>query len=306
MKLTFFQVDVFTDHVFGGNPLAVFPDADGLTSEQMQKLALEMNLSETTFVLAPTKEGVDYKVRIFTPRHELPFAGHPVIGTHWVLANIGRTKLREPVTTVTFELGVGVLPASLYMKDGHVERVVMTQGKPEFGAIIDDVEPLAHGLGTSKEAIIGSGCPVQVVSTGVPQLTVGMRSLADIAAMDLGRYDTATMNSLTSAFRLHLVTVFSREAVNPGVNVHVRCFSPMMGIPEDPAGGSANGALGAYLVRHGLVDTTLETVAIRSEQGLEMGRPSFLDIEVDHKDRVPHTVRVGGSVVPVIEGTITI
>ena len=107
----FLQVDVFTDAPFGGNPLAVFPDAAGLTGQQMQQLALELNLSETTFVLPPDMPGADFKVRIFTPKAELPFAGHPLVGTHWVLAHLGRVKLAEPITEVTFELGVGLRTA---------------------------------------------------------------------------------------------------------------------------------------------------------------------------------------------------
>lgn len=306
MKLKFHQVDVFTDRPFGGNPLAVFPDADGLTSDQMQKLALEMNLSETTFVMKSDLPDADYRVRIFTPRYELPFAGHPVIGTHWVLATLGRTKLTEPVTTATFELGVGVLPATLNVKSGKVESVVMTQGKPEFGAIIDDVEMIAQGLGTSVEAIKGSGYPIQIVSTGTPQLIVCMRSLADVAGLEPGRYNPTIMNSFMSAHRLHLVAAFCRESVNKHVDIHVRCMAPSLGIPEDPATGSASGGLGAYIVKHGVLNTDQPTVKIRSEQGLELGRPSNIEIEVDHKDRQPHTVRVSGSVVPVLEGTVTI
>ncbi|RQV94599.1 PhzF family phenazine biosynthesis protein [bacterium] len=305
MKLTFYQVDVFTNQAFGGNPLAVFPDADELTSDQMQKLALEMNLSETTFVMKPTRPDADYRVRIYTPRYELPFAGHPVIGTHWVLAKLGRTKLVEPVTTATFELGVGVLPATLNVKAGRVESVVMTQGKPEFGSVIEDIELIARGLGTNVEAIKGSGYPIQIVSTGTPQLIVCMRSLADVAGLDAGHYNPTIMNSITSANRLHLIAAFCCEAVNPGVDIHVRCMAPSLGILEDPATGSANGGLGAYIVKHGLLNTDQPTVKIRSEQGLEMGRPSFLDIEVDHDNRQPHTVRVGGSVVPILEGTVT-
>jgi trans-2,3-dihydro-3-hydroxyanthranilate isomerase len=306
MKLDFFQVDVFTNQLFGGNPLAVFPDAEELSSDLMQKLALEMNLSETTFVMNPTQPGADYRVRIYTPRYELPFAGHPVIGTHWVLANIGRTKLVEPVTISTFELGVGVLPASLFVKNGEVEKIVMTQGKPEFGSVFEDIELLARGLGTTVEAISGSGYPPQIVSTGTPQLIICMRSLADVAALDASHYNSSIMNSITSANRLDLIAAFCCESVNDGVDIHVRCMAPMLGIAEDPATGSANGALGAYIVKYGLVKTDQPTVRIRSEQGLEMGRPSILDIEVDHEHRVPKTVRVGGTVTPILQGTVTL
>jgi trans-2,3-dihydro-3-hydroxyanthranilate isomerase len=306
MKLKFHQVDVFTEQPFGGNPLAVFPDADGLTSEQMQRIALEMNLSETTFVMKPTKPGADYRVRIFTPRSELPFAGHPVIGTHWVLASLGRTKLQEPVTTATFELGVGVLPTTLYVNNGNIESIVMTQGKPEFGSTVDDLELIANGLSMSVDAIQNSGSPVQIVSTGTPQLIVCMKSLADVAGLEATRYNPAGINSFMSANRLSLIAVFCCETVNKDADIHVRCFAPLLGIPEDPATGSANGGLGAYIVKYGLVNTEQPTVRIRSEQGLEMGRPSFLNIEVDHEQQKPHTVRVGGNVVPILEGTILV
>jgi trans-2,3-dihydro-3-hydroxyanthranilate isomerase len=160
----FIQVDVFTDRPFGGNPLAVFPEAEGLTTEEMQCLAREMNLSETTFVLLPQSPDADFKVRIFTPAAELPFAGHPVVGTHWVLARLGRVELCEPVTQVRFELGVGVLPADLHVVGGRVERVVMTQDRPTFHAVLEDVTDLAAGLGLPPEAITETGLPVQVVS----------------------------------------------------------------------------------------------------------------------------------------------
>jgi trans-2,3-dihydro-3-hydroxyanthranilate isomerase len=146
----FIQVDVFTDRPFGGNPLAVFPEAEGLAAEEMQQLAKEMNLSESTFVLPSRAPGADFKVRIFTPARELPFAGHPVVGTHWVLAHLGRVELREPVTRVRFELGVGVLPADLHVAGGRVERVVMTQGRPSFHAVLEDVGELAAALGCRR------------------------------------------------------------------------------------------------------------------------------------------------------------
>ena len=149
----FIQVDVFTQRPFGGNPLAVFHQAEGLSGEEMQQLAQEMNLSESTFVLPTQAPGADFKVRIFTPISELPFAGHPVVGTHWALAHLGRVDLREPVTKVCFELGVGVLPADLHVAGGRVERVVMTQDRPSFHAVLENVGELAAGLGLSPEAI---------------------------------------------------------------------------------------------------------------------------------------------------------
>jgi trans-2,3-dihydro-3-hydroxyanthranilate isomerase len=302
----FIQVDVFTDRPFGGNPLAVFPEAEGLSDEEMQCLAREMNLSETTFVLPPQAPDTDFQVRIFTPAKELPFAGHPVVGTHWVLANLGRVELREPVTRVRFELGVGVLPADLHVIGGRVERVVMTQDRPAFLSILDaaQVAELAGGLGLPPEAIAGTGLPVQIVSTGVPQMMVPVRSLAEVQALEAGQLNVAALGRVCRAVGTDCVMVFTFETERPASTVHVRMFAPLLGVPEDPATGSANGALGAYLVHHRALPLAEPTTFILSEQGAEIGRPSTLYVEVDRAGEEITAVRVGGEVVPVAGGVV--
>jgi len=300
----FMQVDVFTDTPFGGNPLAVFPETEGLTTAEMQRLAREMNLSETTFVLPPQAAEADFKVRIFTPADELPFAGHPVVGTHWALAHLKRVDLREPVTRVRFELGVGVLPADLHVTGGQVERVVMTQDRPTFHAIVEDVTDLAAGLGLAPEAITETGLPAQVVSTGLPQLMVPVRSLADVQGLGAGGLNTSALNRACRAVGSDIVLVFTFETERPEATVHVRVFAPLHGVPEDPATGSANGALGAYLVHHRAVEVAGPTVHLLSEQGAEMNRPSTVYVEVDRTGEEVTAVRVGGQVVPVIEGVV--
>jgi trans-2,3-dihydro-3-hydroxyanthranilate isomerase len=300
----FLQVDVFTDKAFGGNPLAVFPDAGGLTTEEMQRITREMNLSETTFVLPSEDVEADFKVRIFTPKAEVPFAGHPLVGTHWALAHLGRVELQEPVTQVRFELGVGVLPADLHVAEGWVEKVVITADRPSFHAILEDYVDLAAGLGLPFEAIGGAGWPVQVVSTGFPQMMVPIRSLADVRRLDPGAFNINALNRACKAVGTDVVLVFSLETERSESTIHVRVFAPAHGVPEDPATGSANANLGAYLVHHRVVSIASPTVFIVSEQGLEMGRPGTLYVEVDHTDGQPTAVRVGGSVVPVVEGTI--
>jgi trans-2,3-dihydro-3-hydroxyanthranilate isomerase len=300
----FVQVDVFTDAPFGGNPLAVFPDAEGLTTAEMQRLAREMNLSETTFVLPPQAPEADFKVRIFTPAREVPFAGHPVVGTHWVLAHLGRVDLHEPMTHVRFELGVGVLPADLHVAGGAVERVVMTQGRPTFHATLGDLSDLADGLDLPAEAIIETGMPVQVVSTGMPQMMVPVRSLAEVQGLAAGELNVPALNRACRAVDTECVMVFTLETEQPEATVHVRMFAPLLGVPEDPATGSANGALGAYLVHHRAVTVTEPTTYIVSEQGAELNRPGTLYVEVDHRDGEPTGVRVGGQVTPLIEGLV--
>jgi trans-2,3-dihydro-3-hydroxyanthranilate isomerase len=270
----------------------------------MQRIAREMNLSETTFVLPPQAKHADFRVRIFTPVKELPFAGHPVVGTHWVLAHLGRVRLREPQTRVTFELGVGVLPGDLHVTDGQVERVVMTQDRPAFHALLEDVGDLASGLGVTPEAITETGLPVRVVSTGVPQMMVPIRSLEEVQQLDAGELNVAALNQACRAVGTECVMVFTFETELPESTVHVRMFAPLLGVPEDPATGSANGALGAYLVQHAAVPLTESTVHIVSEQGAELNRPSTLLVEVDHRDGEPTAVRVSGQVAPLIEGLI--
>jgi trans-2,3-dihydro-3-hydroxyanthranilate isomerase len=300
----FLQVDVFTDKPFGGNPLAVFPDAEGLTDEEMQQLAREMNLSETTFVLPPVSPDADFRVRIFTPAAELPFAGHPVVGTHWVLAHLGQVDLREPVTQVRFELGVGVLSADLHAVESLLERVVMTQDRPAFGATLVDLSDLTTGLGLAPEAIAETGLPVQVVSTGMPQMMVPVRSLAEVQSLGAGHLDVPALNRACRSVGTECVMVFALETERLETSVHVRLFAPLLGIPEDPATGSANGALGAYLVRHQALPVTAPTTRFSSEQGAEIFRPSQLWIEVDGAAGNPTGVRVGGQAVLVAEGFV--
>ncbi len=307
----FYQVDVFTDQAFGGNPLAVFVDADGLDGAQMQAIAREMNLSETTFVLKPQQPGADFKVRIFTPDAEMPFAGHPVVGTHWMLAHLGRVPLVEPVTTVRFELGVGVRAAALHVSSGRLTRVVMDHQRPRFGATAspDQVAQLARGLGLDPAAITATGWPVQVVSTGINQLFIPVRSLREVQALSPKQQDTAIMSRLCAELDPdqrcnECLMVLTTDTTNPDAHVHTRMFAPGLGVGEDPATGSASGGLGAYLVEHGIMPATPPTTHILAEQGLEMQRPSRISIEVDGAPGAIGMVRVGGQAVPLIEGVL--
>ena len=311
----FYQVDVFTNQVFGGNPLAVFPDAEGLDTAHMQRIALEMNLSETTFVFPPEHPDADFRVRIFTPESEMPFAGHPVVGTHWTLAHLGRVALQAPVTTVRFELNVGVRAAALHVEGGKVTRVVMDHAAPEFGtaADADQVVRLARGLGLTAEAITETGWPVQVVSTGIRQLFIPVRSLAEVQGLSTRRQDTGILAEICTALdpetRCHdCLMVFTTDTAqteaHAGVDLHTRMFAPGQGIAEDPATGSATGGLAAYVIENKVFPVTLPTTHLTSVQGVEMGRPSRLTLEIDGEPGAISMVRVGGEVVPVIEGVL--
>lgn len=305
-RYRFVQVDVFTDTPFGGNPLAVFPDAAGLSSQQMQQLALELNLSETTFVLPPETPGADFKVRIFTPKAELPFAGHPLVGTHWVLAHLGRVALVEPFTDVTFELGVGLRTARLHVAGGRVTRVVTDHQAPQFLATASraQLERLAAAFKLAPAAILDTGKPVQAVSTGFPQLFVPVRSLGEVQGIDPFSLDTALVSQVCGELGLPGadVAIFCLETVHADRDVHMRFVAPHHGIPEDPATGSASGGLASFLVHHELIPATSPLTTIVTEQGIEMGRPSKVTVEVEGTAEDIRMVRVSGDVVLVMRG----
>ncbi len=300
----FYQLDVFTDKPFGGNPLAVFPNAEGLSDREMQQLAKEMNLSETTFVLPPSKPGVDFTVRIFTPATEVPLAGHPVVGTHYLLAQLGRVKLQAPVTRIHHELKVGVLPVDLYVEGGQVRQVVMTQALPQFLNEWHDISSLAAALGIPEEEIRSVGLTPQVVSTGLPQMMIPVRSLT---AVQKAKPNTAALLDIGRQAKTDCFALFTRETLSREHDLHMRMFAPGFGIMEDPATGSASGGLGAYLVKNRVVTPKASgTTYLVNEQGYEIDRPSTIYIEVDGTAENITAVRVGGQAVQLIEGTVTL
>ncbi len=262
-------VDVFTDKPFAGNPLAVFREPGKLDAATMQAIAKELHLSETTFVLPPSSStAADHRVRIFTPDAELPFAGHPTIGTAFVLADgkDGTTRLEE---------GVGVIRVTL--REGFVQ---MDQPLPTFTGTTITRKAAAEALGLAVEEV-RNDVPIQTGSSGVPFLFV---PLANLKAVRRARRPAGLDAS---------VYVFAMSGERSGSQVHGRMFDQGLGIGEDPGTGSAQGPLGAYIVAHELVQAA-PTTRIRSEQGFEIGRPSILDIEVDSAGGAIKAVRVGG------------
>ena len=300
-KLSYRIVDVFTDRMFGGNPLAVFVDGRGLTNAEMQALAKEMNLSETTFVFPPTAEVNDFQLRIFTPARELPMAGHPTIGTAYTLAREGMINVAARGLTIRFEENIGVIPVRLEFSDGQAQMIWMTQPPPTFGAISTDRQGIAEMLSISPDAI-DSELPVQVVSCGVPFLFVPIRDLAGMRAL---RFRREAAERVLEGIGVSDVFAFAPEVENTGSTVHSRMFAPELGIPEDPATGSASGPLGCYLVKHGVIGAD-PSVTIVSEQGIEMGRPSFIHVRITTDGDAISDVQVGGRSVFVGAGEITL
>ncbi len=292
----FVQVDVFTDRLFGGNPLAVVLDPAGLADTEMQAIAREMNLSETTFVFPPTRADCAARVRIFTPVRELQFAGHPTLGTAWVMA----VEKRVPGGAARFALEEGVGPIAVELEGDPVRPSFVWMRHPEarFGPELRDRAAAARALGLA-EADLLPGAPVQSGSTGNDFLFVPLR---DASAVDRAALDVSA--SIEGAGATAMLGVFVFAPV-PGraARVYSRMFAPRSGVPEDPATGSASGPLGAYLVRHGLVKAGDE-VEIVSEQGVKMGRPSTILIRLRAPDGRPTDIRVGGGVVPVLDGRL--
>src|SRR5215218_5230802 len=264
-RLHYHLVDVFTDRAFGGNPLAVVTNGRGVSDVTMQAVAKEFNLSETTFVLPPDDPAHDWRVRIFTPGSELPMAGHPTVGTAFVLAreHLVRRDARE--TTIVLEEGVGPVPVRIEFEGGEPSYAEMTQPLPTFGPALEDRAGFAAML-SLEESDLESDLPVEVVSCGVPFLYVPLRGL------DAARRARPRVDLIERAANEHGVPpevfVFTREVEGAGSTVHSRMFAPGMGITEDPATGAASGPLGSYLVRYGLVAG--ESADVVSEQGIEM------------------------------------
>jgi trans-2,3-dihydro-3-hydroxyanthranilate isomerase len=298
-KLHYRLVDVFTDRAFGGNPLAVFLDGQGISSEVMQAIANELHLSETTFVLPPEDPQNTYHVRIFTPATELPMAGHPTVGTAFTLAYEHMLELRGTETTIRFEEGVGVIPVTLKQRDDNQLFIQMRQPLPTFGPNYADRRSIAEMLSLEEDAL-EADLPIEVVSCGVPFLFVPVKNLAAMRAI---RFRNDVWERALGGFATSDVFVFTREAETSEGTVHSRMFAPSMGIAEDPATGAASGPLGCYLVSHGLVSAT-PRVALVSEQGFEMGRPSLIHIEIEQSQGQITGVYVGGQCYYMGEGII--
>ncbi len=291
MGFPFYIVDVFAETRYSGNQLAVFTDAGQLTTAQMQAFAKEINFSETTFILSPELNNGGYDVRIFTPVKELPFAGHPTLGTAYVLQ---QAILQQPVELIVLNLAVGPIPVGLHYQGAVPEMLWMQQNPPVFGPI---VEPgaIAAVLGLESHEI-DARFPVQVVSTGIPFLLVPLKHLAALQHIQV---NVERLFQLVENLEAKEIFVFCPETRHPTHHFSARMFAHYLGIPEDPATGSANGCFAAYLSHYRYFGDT--TVAVQVEQGYEMGRPSLLWLKAEQADRSIR-VQVGGRVVMVAQG----
>jgi trans-2,3-dihydro-3-hydroxyanthranilate isomerase len=302
MRHRFLTCDVFTSVPFGGNQLAVFPDARGIPEHRLLDVTREFNYSETTFVYPPAEPKHTRRVRIFTPGGEVPFAGHPTVGTAHVLAEAGEIALTGEVTKVVLEEGVGPVRVTILAERGEVNFAQLSVAKlPEVLAAPPSRDELARVLGLEVDDLLGGAWSPQVLSCGLPFVFVPLHDRGAVARAKV------RMDAWEQAFKgapVAEIMVFAAGGERPGTDYRARMFAPGLSVPEDPATGSACAALGGYLAaRDERRDGTLRW---RVEQGFEMGRPSILDVESDVAGGKVTAVRVGGDTVLMAEGTMEI
>ena len=296
MKYRYYICDVFTETRFGGNQLAVLPQAVGLSTQQMQEIAREFNFSETTFVL-PAKAGQTRHVRIFTPTREIPFAGHPNIGTAFVLASAGEFGEIKSSLVVTFEEQSGLVSVTIQEIGGEVASCELTAPQSlSFGKTLP-VELVAAAISIDSKDIVTKTHGPQVASVGLPFIMVELR---DRSVLERARISMSGFEALAAEDVMPDVYLYTRGT--DGFDIRARMFAPLSGVPEDPATGSANCALAGLLAHYS--QDSAGSFSWRIAQGVEMGRPSTLIARAEKKDGVVQTTRIGGAAVLVSEGTI--
>ena len=290
-KLSFCIVDVFAEKKYAGNQLTVFTDGKSLSDTEMQQIAKEMGYSETTFILSQDKRNGGYDVRIFTPEEEVPFAGHPTLGTAYVIQH---ELIKEPIRTIILNLKVGQIPVTLNYSGDYIDILWIKQLAPTFGRIFDP-GPVSQVLSLDRREI-DDNFPIQEVSTGLTFIIVPLKTLDILkrARLTKDKYSDLIKNTQAKA-----ILVFCPETYNQENELNVRVFADYYGVPEDPATGSANGCLAGYLVKHRYFGK--DNINIRVEQGCEIGRPSLLFLRAEDKEG-EIDVSVGGRVVMVARG----
>jgi trans-2,3-dihydro-3-hydroxyanthranilate isomerase len=290
-SLPFYIVDVFAETKYAGNQLAVFTNAEALSSAEMQQLAKEVNYSETTFILSSEPRSGGYDVRIFTPAKELPFAGHPTLGTAFVLQH---EMIKQPIATIALNLEIGQIPVSIFYKNDRADVLWMEQRSPVFGETFA-AEAIAPILNLNITDI-DTNFPIQDVSTGVPFIIVPLKTRHALKRIKVNKERYFALIANTNAKE---ILVFCPETKRRENQLSVRVFADSLGIPEDPATGSANGCLAGYLVQYSYLKKPF--IDLRVEQGDEIGRPSLLLLKAT-KTADNIQVSVGGQVMLVACG----
>lgn len=301
MRYRYYTCDVFSDRRFGGNPLAVLPGATGLSPEQMQGIAREFNYSETTFVLPPDDPAHTRKVRIFTPAAEIPFAGHPNVGTAFVLAAIGAIPAGAETREAVFEEGAGPVAMVIRFAAGRPVFAELTAPQPLELGDPAPVAEVAASVGLDAATIVTDRHPPRVASVGLPFLFVELRDRPALVEARVRHDEHAALMRACGGNGIHLYT---RDTGEPGIDLRARMYAPLHGVAEDPATGSANVALAGLLAAS--APEADEDFTWRIAQGIEMGRPSVLAAAASKRGGRIEALRIGGRSVLVCEGWIEV
>ncbi|WP_297421338.1 PhzF family isomerase [Clostridium sp.] len=293
-EYTLYQVDSFTKEKFKGNPAGVVINADGLTEEEMQKIARELNDSETAFIIPSNNNEYDVLVKFFTPLKEVPICGHATIAAHYVCAIENKMNSAR----IYQKTGAGILPVDILKEDDDY-TITMTQGEIQFGDIIEGEEKkiLLEALNISVDNLLGN-YPIQIVSTGHSKVMVGIKDIETLNGLN-PNYDI--LSKLSDKIKCNGYYVFTTESQESDILINGRMFAPAIGINEDPVTGNANGPLGAYLVHHKLIKHNNSVFKFKAKQGEAIKRTGIIEVEVKIEEKEPIEVKISGNAVIVFK-----
>lgn len=296
-QYTLYQIDSFTKEKFTGNPAGVVSNADGLSEDEMQKIARELNNSETAFILSPESDEYDVHVRFFTPLSEVPICGHATIAAHYARA----IEKGMNTSRVYHKTGAGILPVDI-LKENNDYKITMTQGKIEFGNIIEgeNKKNLTKAFKIDESELL-ENYPIQIVSTGHSKVMIGIKNIETLNGL---RPNFDALCKLSNIIKCNGYYVFTMDSENNNILVHGRMFAPAIGINEDPVTGNANGPLGAYLVHHNFVNHNNSLFKFKAKQGEAIKRAGIIDVQVAIENKEPVEVKISGNAVIVFKSEI--
>lgn len=298
-KYTLYQVDSFTKEKFAGNPAGVVTNADNLTEEEMQKIARELNNSETAFIIPSNNDEYDVQVRFFTPLKEVPICGHATIAAHYVRAIENKMNSAR----IYQKTGAGILPVDI-LEEGDDYRITMTQGEIQFGDIIEgaDKKILLEALNINEDNLM-QNYPIQIVSTGHSKVMIGIENSEILNGLN-PNYDA--LSKLSNKIKCNGYYVFTTDSQESDILINGRMFAPAIGINEDPVTGNANGPLGAYLVHHNLIKHNNSMFKFKVKQGEAIKRTGIIEVEVKIEDKEPVGVKISGNAVIVFKSVLSL
>jgi PhzF family phenazine biosynthesis protein len=298
-KYQLYQIDSFTKEIFSGNPAGVITNAEGLTSDEMQKIARELNNSETAFIFQSNNPEYDVDIRFFTPTNEVPICGHATIAAHYARAIENELN----TTKVIHKTGAGILPVDIVKEDDDY-KIIMTQGEISFGDMIKNkvLENLFNALNISEKDLLNK-CPVQIVSTGHSKVMIGIKEEEKLHKLNP---NMDMLKSISNTINCNGFYVFTMDKQKSDILIHGRMFAPAIGINEDPVTGNANGPLGAYLIHHRFVSHNNTVFSFKAIQGEAIKRAGTILVEVKIENEEPIEVKIAGNAVIVFKSELEI